>query len=361
MKPNDLIPPSPTYLLSCNGADGFFGIFDEVFRTKDFCKIFIISGGPGTGKSTAMKKAREEAIRIGARTESFLCSSDPDSLDGVILEKNGRRVGILDGTSPHARTLASPGYKEDIWDFGAFWDRGKLARQSEAIIAAETKKKAAYRHAYACLRAAGCCHEELAAESGACLLSDKFAGHIARRGREFFTEGETSRRFIRAYSMKGERVLPGLFSEAAVIFSLDGYEETAEHYLSLLEETVAKHHIRHTVLSSPLLPDRSDGIWFPGERVLYIKKELLPETPIPTRNIRLCRFTDPGAEKETKSRAVFLRRQEQSLVAGALAALSEAGKAHFALEAIYAAAMDYDALSDYVHGQIEEIRDLLTK
>ena len=44
------------YFAAANSGDGFFSLFSEVFDRKKLDKIYILRGGPGTGKSTLMKK-----------------------------------------------------------------------------------------------------------------------------------------------------------------------------------------------------------------------------------------------------------------------------------------------------------------
>ena len=53
--------------------------------------VFILTGGPGTGKSTFIKKVEANIKACGALAEEFLCSSDTRSLDGIILSLNGKK------------------------------------------------------------------------------------------------------------------------------------------------------------------------------------------------------------------------------------------------------------------------------
>ena len=56
--------------------------------------IMVMTGGPGTGKSSFMKFVAKSALEKGIKTEIFPCSSDPDSLDAVIFP-NKKIVIIL--------------------------------------------------------------------------------------------------------------------------------------------------------------------------------------------------------------------------------------------------------------------------
>ena len=44
------------YFASANGYRGFRSYFNEVFAEEGLDKLFILKGGPGTGKSTLMKR-----------------------------------------------------------------------------------------------------------------------------------------------------------------------------------------------------------------------------------------------------------------------------------------------------------------
>ena len=88
------------WFLGANTAEGFSMRFDQLHPGSRIQKCVIIKGGPGCGKSTFMKKLRRTAGELGADTESYLCSSDPASLDGLLIPALG--LAFVDGTAPHA-------------------------------------------------------------------------------------------------------------------------------------------------------------------------------------------------------------------------------------------------------------------
>lgn len=84
------------FFLGANTSRGFCSFFDEL-QCNDNWQTYILKGGPGTGKSSGLKRIAKE---VGtAETEYIYCSSDPKSLDAVIL--HNKEVSIADGTSPH--------------------------------------------------------------------------------------------------------------------------------------------------------------------------------------------------------------------------------------------------------------------
>lgn len=87
------------FFLGANTPQGFVSRFDQLADPLDGWREFVIKGGPGTGKSTLMKRVAAEAGSRCKRVELIHCSSDVDSLDGVIL--HDVKTSIADGTSPH--------------------------------------------------------------------------------------------------------------------------------------------------------------------------------------------------------------------------------------------------------------------
>ena len=49
-----------TYFGAANGFYGFRSNFDRIFSSEHLNKLFIIKGGPGTGKSTLLRKIKEK-------------------------------------------------------------------------------------------------------------------------------------------------------------------------------------------------------------------------------------------------------------------------------------------------------------
>ena len=120
------------YFLGSSGKDGFFSCFEQLMPKTEGRYIYIIKGGPGTGKSSFMKKIADELEQKDIECERIYCSSDPDSLDGVIFPS--LRVSIADGTSPHTLDPDYPGASGEILNFGDFWDKKLLREREKEII-----------------------------------------------------------------------------------------------------------------------------------------------------------------------------------------------------------------------------------
>lgn len=326
-----------SFFISANSKNGFYSLYDKVFDNRVFDKIFVIFGGPGTGKSTLMRRISASAVKKGAEAELFYCSSDIHSLDGVILSKGERRVGILDGTPPHARTITSPAVKEELWDISRFWDTGILTASGALAETAFVAKKQAYRRAYAFLSAAGTLHEE-----GVRLAADTFSFHKARqvakrRVHTLTVAGVGKERLIRCYAMQGEALVSDWCKGVENIILLRGNPYSAENYISVFEEVLKEENREYILLRSPLNPERGDGLFFPATKTLICKEELAKET-LQGRGVHLSAFDTGG---ENKKQIKHLLKEERALTKEAELALARAGEHHFCLEKLFSSAMDF--------------------
>ena len=109
---------------------GFYSYYKEGLSGLE--QIFILKGGPGTGKSTLMRKIGTAMLDRGFDVEFWQCSSDNDSLDGVLIPNLS--VGIVDGTAPHTLDPAYPGAVEEIINLGDHWDTTYLRQHKNDII-----------------------------------------------------------------------------------------------------------------------------------------------------------------------------------------------------------------------------------
>lgn len=143
---NDLQNKCAHYFAAANTYKGFESFFDEIFNTEKLERIYILKGGPGAGKSTLMKKAALTAQSKGLTPTCFHCSSDPLSLDGVVIKEI--KTAILDGTAPHVFDPKYAGAKEIIVNLGEAWNLESLARDCAEIVSLTSGKSKRYRAAY---------------------------------------------------------------------------------------------------------------------------------------------------------------------------------------------------------------------
>ena len=145
------------YFAAANSYQGFISYFNRVFESEKFDKVFILKGGPGTGKSSLMRTLCNKLKPDRYKTELIFCSSDPKSLDGIISSNDKGRIAILDGTAPHVRDAELPGVIDEIVNLGDNWDERWLISKRQDILNLSSEKKNAYKTAYNYLHLAGEC------------------------------------------------------------------------------------------------------------------------------------------------------------------------------------------------------------
>ena len=124
-----------------NTAVGYHSFFLSGLSGLD--NIFILKGGPGCGKSTLMRRINRMMTEKGLETEVWQCSSDMDSLDGVLIPRLS--AAVIDGTPPHVVEPSYPGAVEELVDLGQCWRAAELKRQRARIMELSRQSRGKYR------------------------------------------------------------------------------------------------------------------------------------------------------------------------------------------------------------------------
>lgn len=117
------------FFLGENTPNGFKTFFSQQINEKDYF-TYILKGGPGSGKSTIMKKIALEFSDIDD-IDIYVCSADPQCFDAIVLKKS--KVIIVDGTSPHIFECQYPGAYQTILNLGDSWDLEFLEQKKNEI------------------------------------------------------------------------------------------------------------------------------------------------------------------------------------------------------------------------------------
>ena len=341
------------YFAAANSSEGFKGYFGEIFAPADL--LYVIKGGPGTGKSGFMKRIARVAEENGIEVEYYLCSSDPDSVDGILLLCGDRRVGIVDGTSPHAVEPTYPGAREEILNFGEFWNGELIREQKNEIFALVNKKSDAYKRAYSYLRSCG----NLRAVTDSLLRKatdfEKLQAAVLRLVDSFsLTRGKMiSRPAIRsAVAMTGEARVESFENNANKLFRVGSFYGVGEWFLDTLSGVLMGYEGGMRISFDPVCTYKTDGIFLENERVAFVlsgkegQRGLCGEDDR-ERFINPKRFVHTDRLREVRGELRYAARLYHDCLEGALHALSEAKLYHFLLEDIYKNAMDFKALNSF--------------
>lgn len=332
------------YFAASNSRSGFFSYYPQCFDTERIGHVFAIKGGPGTGKSYFMRAVSEHARRGGWQAEYVYCSSDPDSLDGVILTRDGNGVAILDATAPHVYEPTTPGVREEIIDLGAFWNRDALTAHADEIQAMNTEKREAYRQAYRYLAAYGEMSEnrdELVAPYIRTDAMESFAEKLfwnVPRGRGFREQPA----LMRSIGMQGQVGFDTYFARAEKIFLVEDCRGSAQYFMRILYQLAQKRRLRLRVSHDPILPERIDGLYLCDcDWVFAVGRT--EECAYPYKRVGTRRFVDTTAMKSVRAPLNHAEQMCRAMLGGARDALARVCEVHFKIEEIYAASMDFAA------------------
>lgn len=135
-----------------NTPKGFYSYYSYILTQKEASRIFCIKGGPGVGKSSFMKAIAKDMLKTGEDIDYLHCSSDPISLDGIILKN--RKIAFIDATSPHVVEPINPGAVDNIIHLGEYWDEESIRKNKESVMEENMKCKKCFLKAYNYLGAA---------------------------------------------------------------------------------------------------------------------------------------------------------------------------------------------------------------
>lgn len=348
------------FFAAANSGIGFVSFYDKIFKGEGIKRRYLIKGGPGTGKSTFMKALAEAAQDLNFEVERFRCSSDPTSLDGVIINNC---VAVIDSTAPHAEEAELVGARDTLIDLGAFWNSDGLYESSEKIENLTQKKKRAYALAYKFLSSA--MQSDAASRDFVMPYVDrKRLSKIAKRlTHNIKSDGgyECKIGLIGSIGMKGEYRLNTYAELAEKIVRIE--EHYGIGYLEICEicEEARRKGCKISVSFAPLTPDYPDAVFFEESKTLFILCEPRIKGAVSLRRSLDISLFSKKQKNELKAKSRYAKRISNALVVAATDELREAGDAHFELEKIYCSCMDFQALNEYTSRLIKQILDFVKK
>lgn len=333
----ETVTKSERYFIGANTSAGFVNYTDEILCGLK--KVYIIKGGPGTGKSTFMKRLVSYAGEHGLKTEQYFCSSDSTSLDGVVLRDAG--IGIIDGTPPHSADPRYPGAREEIIDFGAFWDTRLLEAQSETIKSLSDRKSGLFATAYKYLSVCRSIRNEREALLSAGSKNEKAAAAVRRLFRHT-GQGRGFRlipRQISAVGMNGITDFGTYAANAGEIWLVNDRRGLSSAIFGMMISEAEKLGLETQISRNYLL--EPDALYFPETGVAVLSD---CDAGKASKIINTDRFIDPEKLAEKRASLRFLVKLENELFRRALGIFGEIRECHFAVEDIYRQAMCFDGL-----------------
>ncbi|MNI03089.1 hypothetical protein D3C73_559840 [compost metagenome] len=135
-----------SFVAGGNTARGFINLFDSSLQGLE--RLYILQGGPGTGKSSMIRAIGNHMTQEGHDIWFLHCASDNDSVDGLIVP--GLKVGIIDvdGTAPHVIQPKATATIVQYVDMGEAKDEAQLTARESDIQSLIHDITQAYEQAY---------------------------------------------------------------------------------------------------------------------------------------------------------------------------------------------------------------------
>lgn len=340
---------------------GFTGYFDELSRLDSENRTYIIKGGPGCGKSSMMKRIGEKLEAEGNDIEYIHCSSDPQSLDGVICERLG--FALADGTSPHVLEPALPAARQSVLSLYDCIDEAALTEVRAALTELTAKNKRCFERAGRFISASASLYSDLQRTAEGFLLNSKLERYVKNLSERVFpskSEAELfeKNRFLTAATPDGivSFARENLATCTYRYILKDRFGAFAHKTLGLLREEAKKRGIPAIVCRSFLSPyDRLEALFFPSLSLCFIVSGFLsPLSGEGCRVIHGSRFYDSDALRTRANRLAFCKKTVLSLLTQGCEILYEARAVHGDIEAYFKDNFDFERLH-------EREEDLLTK
>jgi len=348
------------YFLAANSCEGFVSYFKNCYSAEKGWKAFIIKGGPGTGKSSFMKYVAARAEEKGADYELFPCSSDPDSLDAIILKD--KKTVIMDGTAPHTVDPDFPGICETILNFGEFWQKEKLEKEADKILKATKKNKKLHITASRYIKAVGNLMEDNLKTANFACYKDKINRFADSLCRKHIPQGNGEKyewiRFFTGITPKGV-----VFYGNSVINSLsdsviieDEFGSVSNIIISKVRDYALTNGYEIITVKNAFLPTSlTDAVIIPSLSFGIFRESEYGHFGSDIRRIHARRFINNGQLHKSRERIKFNKKAEKKLLSTACMTLSEAKTVHDEMEKYYISAMNFNSLTEFASDFTEKL------
>lgn len=347
------------FYLGANTSNGFVSLYNQIAPRDKLKKVFVIKGGPGTGKSTIMRKIGEEFSKR-YEIEFGRCSSDPDSLDAVYIKDLG--VVVLDGTPPHPFEPKFPGALESIVNLYPFWNEKSLENLRSEIERAWGKCSACHEKACKYLSVAGIISNtnfSLVEDAFLKEKAEKFVERIVRtKIKSTQKTGVETVRFLSAVTPKGVNILNVSGYDDVYIIE-DEYKKVSSYILNKLRcELVEKGHDFITCYSVISPFQLVEHIFAPKLKLAFLSSDSLQKVSFNGEHtvIRAKRFLDESIMKGDKQKLKFNNAVKKEMINAAVKMMREAKVNHDELEKLYVKNVDFNNMEELTNNLMNKIK-----
>ena len=327
------------FFAASNSVNGFYDNFNYSLDRGSLKKLFIIKGGPGTGKSSLMKKVIGNFANN--KTSAIWCSSDPSSLDGVIIEGSGGNIALVDGTAPHEMSTTYPGAQDEIINIGECFITDSLESSIGQIRNLSEMKGKEYKLAYSLLSSIGRMRD-----SYSILLSDCEAYNVAEEYAASIYQPDASienspeaKYIISCFNKDGYSHLPLEITNKQVV-AIPEHHGIGYIIIDILTKLLKRSKSLESVYLNPLFPSVYEGV-ASANRMYFIDKSACP----------IHSYVSSSSELKLRNLDSIVNEIMQM----SMSSFAKAMEHHFNLERIYTRSVNFNKLNDLTEKLIERI------
>ncbi len=335
------------YFLGGTSPTGFRTKFADQIN-KDGYYTYILKGGPGTGKSTLMKKVAE--YFEDSPKMLYRCSSDLSSLDAVVIED--KKIIIVDGTAPHTFDPYYPGVSQEIINLGKFWNKSELKKHGNAIKKLSDENQKCHLTTKYYIKAISYLNSDIYRHGENALDKQKLSAYTERLLKKIIhksnsvQKGKTEFCQLSAFTQEKYKTME-VNGNYSYYFIKDDYFAGGDFFLrkvadALLDNgydiTISECNMLEDVIYEHLICKQLGLVFITGN----FFNELLPESE---NVINFSRFYKKEKLSVKKHRISFNKKAVSELVEEAASCLRTALKIHDELEKYYTSAIDFKKLN----------------
>ncbi len=352
------------FYMGANSPDGFNTFYNELEIPYSGWRSFLIKGGAGTGKSSLMKRICTECGENETLIEKIHCSSDPNSLDGIILYD--KKISVLDATPPHVIEPTYPGGYQTVINLCEYFDEDKLSARLDETIKYQTQNNACHKK---------CCNLLKCANI---LLKDNYnyiEKHTDFNKIKLLVNRIIKKEFKRATSQQGiehKRLLSAVTNQGVktyvdtphilankIYLIKDEYGVSSNEILSLIRKyAIQKGFEIYSCYCALNQHDKLEHLFIPQLDLGFVTSSKYNDLSNikPYTVISYTRFTDVTALKQKKQLLNFNKKAAMEIINAAVDVLRYAKEIHDSLELQFANAVDFNGVDKKVDEVINKIK-----
>ncbi|WMJ80565.1 PRK06851 family protein [Clostridium sp. MB40-C1] len=344
-----------------NTSKGFYSFYRYILPQESARRIICLKGGPGTGKSTLMRKVGQYFNEKGYDIEYHHCSSDNNSLDGVVIKE--LNVAILDGTSPHVVDPINPGAVDEILNMGECWIEDSFKDYRNSIISINKQVGKTFKHAYRYIGAAKIIHDDWNCYNLDALNFSKINVFMEDLKNRLFKNTTVSvatnsrHLFATAFTPNGiVSYIDSIYKDYKQIYVLNGEPGTYKtSVMRYIYEEALKRGLFVEVYHDPLIPERIEHICIPNISTAILTSNELNKKTFEGIQINMSDYQNQLLLERSKAEIDVSKQTFYTLLNKGLSIISQAKILHDELEKLYIPNMNFDKAEKITNDVITKI------